>query len=73
MRTKEYWKRWAAAAAVRAVKTFTQSFIAMLPTTAATLGSVDWQMAASTAALAAVISLGTSFAGLPEVPVPEDR
>lgn len=69
MKDKEYWKRWAAAAAVRAVKTFAQAFIAAIPTTAVTLGSVDWRVTASTAAVAAIISIATSFAGLPEVPV----
>jgi len=69
MKDAAYWKKWAAAAGIRAVKTFAQAFIAALPTTAATLGSVNWTMAASTAALAAVISLMTSVAGLPEVPV----
>ena len=69
MKDAAYWKKWAAAAGVRAVKTFSQAFIAAIPTTAATLRSVDWKMTASTAALAAVISLVTSVAGLPEVPV----
>ena len=43
-----------------------QSAVAAIGTTA-TLGGVDWKLVASTAALAAVLSLLTSVAGLPEV------
>lgn len=63
----EYFVEWVKAAVIRALKTFAQALIAALPTTAATLGSVDWPMALSIAGLAAVLSLLTSIAGLPEV------
>ena len=62
--TKKWWK----AAAVRAVKTLAQTAVAMLPV-AATIAEVDWLTVAGTAALAAVASLLTSLAGLPEVKV----
>lgn len=63
---KEYWKKWAYAAGVRAVKTVCQAAIATIGTNAA-MGQVDWVLVASTAALAGVLSLLTSVAGLPEV------
>ena len=55
------------AAGIRAVRTFAQAFIAMIPTTAVLLTQIDWVMCLSGAALAAVLSLLTSVAGLPEV------
>lgn len=58
---------WARAAGVRAVKTAAQTAVAAIPTSAATIGMVDWPMVAGTAALAALVSLLTSIAGLPEV------
>lgn len=57
---------WLKAAGIRAVKTFAQSAVAMLPA-AATITAVDWGVVAGTAALAAVASLLTSLAGLPEL------
>lgn len=60
------WKKWAKAAAVRAVKTMAQTFVATIGT-AAVLGDVDWIMVASASALAGVLSVGTSVAGLPEL------
>lgn len=59
-------KEWLKAAGIRAVKTFAQSAAAMLPA-AAMITEVDWGVVAGTAALAAVASLLTSLAGLPEV------
>ncbi|WP_425423129.1 holin [Solobacterium moorei] len=31
------------------------------------MGAVDWKLVCSTSALAAILSIGTSLAGLPEV------
>lgn len=59
-------KEWLRAAGIRAVKTFAQSAVAMLPA-AATITAVDWKVVAGTAALAAVASILTSLTGLPEV------
>ena len=64
--TKTNWKLWFKAAAVRAVKTVAQTAVATIGTTAA-LSQVDWVLVASSAALAGVLSLLTSIAGLPEV------
>ena len=63
---KGKFKVWIKAAGIRALKTLAQSAVAAIGTTAA-LGDVDWKLVASTAALAAVLSLLTSVAGLPEV------
>ena len=43
-----------------------QTAVAMLPV-AATITTVDWQTVAGTAALAGVVSILTSLAGLPEL------
>lgn len=59
-------KKWIKAAAVRAVKTIAQTAIATIGTAVA-LGGVDWIMVASASALAGVLSILTSVAGLPEV------
>ena len=66
MKNKEYWINWAKAAGVRAVKTVAQTFVATIGT-AVVLDDVNWIMVLSASALAGVISLATSIAGLPEV------
>lgn len=71
MKNKEYWKNWAKAAGVRAVKTVAQTFVATIGT-AAVLQDVNWIMVLSASVLSGVISLATSVAGLPEVNVPEE-
>ena len=63
-----YWENWLRAAAVRAVKTVAQTAAATIGTAAA-MGEVDWLLTVSAAALAGVLSLLTSVAGLPEVDV----
>lgn len=60
------WKQWWKAAGVRALKTVAQTAVATVGT-AAILSEVDWLMVVSAAALAGVLSLLTSVAGLPEV------
>ena len=60
------WKNWIKAAGVRAIKTVAQAAVAAIGTSAF-MGDVNWVMVASTAALAGVLSLLTSIAGLPEV------
>ena len=59
-------KEWFKAAGIRAIKTIAQTSIATIGT-AAVLGDVNWVMVASAAALAGVLSLLTSVAGLPEI------
>lgn len=59
--------QWLKAAGVRAVKTAAQAALGIIPASALTIGGVDCLMVAGAAALAAVISLITSIAGIPEV------
>lgn len=61
-------KKWAIAASVRAIKTFAQTAVALIPA-AVTITQVDWKVVIGSAALAAVVSLLTSVAGIPEVTV----
>lgn len=57
---------WLKAAGVRAIKTVAQTAVATIGTSAL-LAQVDWIMVASASALAGLLSLLTSVAGLPEV------
>lgn len=59
------WKNWMKAAGVRAIKTVAQTAVATIGTSAM-LAQVDWIMVASASALAGLLSLLTSVAGLPE-------
>lgn len=59
-------KKWFMAAGVRATKTFFQTFVASVGT-ATVIGSVNWVAVLSASALAAILSLATSLAGLPEL------
>ena len=60
-------KEWIKSAGIRAIKTFAQTFVATIGTGAVCLGQVNWALVLSSAALAAILSLATSIAGLPEV------
>jgi len=62
----KYWKNWIKAAGIRAVKTVAQTAVATIGTSAA-MGDVNWIMVGSASALAGILSLLTSVAGLPEV------
>ncbi len=61
-----YWKNWLKAAGIRAVKTVAQTAVATIGTSAV-LGDVNWIIVASASALAGILSLLTSIAGIPEV------
>lgn len=64
-----FWK----AAAVRAVKTFAQAFLAVISTTTM-ISEVNWKLALDSAAFSALFSMLTSIAaGLPEVPDQKDE
>ena len=63
---KMNFKAWLKAAGIRALKTLAQTAVATIGT-CAVLSEVDWIMVASASALAAVLSLLTSVAGLPEI------
>ena len=66
------WKKWIVAALVRAVKTFAQTFAAMI-TVGAAFSEIDWLRALSVSGVAFVLSVLTSLAGLPEVPEAEKK
>lgn len=59
---KEWWK----AAGIRALKTVCQTAIATIGT-AALVTEVNWVAVASASALAGILSLLTSLAGIPEI------
>lgn len=63
---KDEIKQWAKCAGVRALKTAAQAAVAVIGASTA-LGGVDWSLAWSSAALAAIVSVLTSIAGIPEV------
>ena len=60
------WKRWIKAAGIRAIKTIAQTAVATIGTSAV-LGDVNWIAVASASALAGILSVLTSIAGLPEL------
>lgn len=63
---KTNFKQWAKAAGVRALKTAAQTAVATIGTTAM-FDEINWAVVGSTTLLAAVLSILTSIAGLPEV------
>ena len=63
---KANFKSWFKAAGIRALKTVAQTAIASL-STAAVLDEVNWIAVLSASALAGILSLLTSIAGLPEL------
>lgn len=66
------WRAWLRAAGIRALRTFAQSAVAMIPI-GVTIAEVNWQIVLGTAALAAVLSMLTSIAGLPELEDADSR
>lgn len=58
-------KLWLKSAAIRAFKTFAQTFAAFL-TVGAAISEINWKYAASVSAVAFICSILTSLAGLPE-------
>ncbi len=64
--TKEKIIVWLKYAGIRAAKTLAQTAIATIGTTAL-FNEVDWVVVGSASLLAAILSLLTSLAGIPEV------
>ena len=64
--TKETIIVWLKYAGIRAAKTLAQTAIATIGTTAL-FNEVDWVVVGSASLLAAILSLLTSLAGIPEV------
>ena len=63
---------WLKAAAIRALKTFAQT-AASLVTVGAVISEIEWSVVFSSAFVAALYSVLTSVAGLPEVPVEDSK
>lgn len=61
-----YWIDWFKAAGIRAIKTFAQSMLSMIAIGAA-MSEIEWKYVLSVAVVAAILSMLTSVAGLPEV------
>ena len=64
--TKEKVLRWLRAAGIRALKTAAQTAAASIGVSVL-MAEVNWVAVASTAALAAILSVLTSLGGLPEL------
>ena len=64
--TKANIKKWIKAAGVRAIKTVAQTAIATIGSSAI-ISEVNWIVVLSASALAGLLSLLTSVAGLPEL------
>lgn len=60
------WRKWAAAAGMRAVRTFAEAMLAYIGTGAMVLGDVNWLAALSAGGLGAVLAVLMALAGLPE-------
>lgn len=63
---KTRFKEWFKAAGIRAIRTVAQTAIATIGTAVA-MGDVDWLFVLSTSALAGILSMLMSIAGLPEL------
>lgn len=60
-------REWVKAALIRAIKTFAQAMVAQIGAGSIGIVQFDWLPALSVSAMAAVLSIFTSIAGLPEV------
>lgn len=66
------WKAWTKAAGIRAIKTFAQTMLGSIAVGAA-ISEIAWPHILSIATVAAILSLLTSIAGLPELGEKDDK
>lgn len=64
-------KKWFINAGIRALKTFAQTCLAMIPI-GIMISEVNWVVVLSTAGLSAILSILTSITGIPEVEAKEE-
>lgn len=64
---KEYIEKWGKAAAVRCLKTAAQTAVALIGGDMLSVFALDWPQIVGVSVTAAIVSLLTSVAGLPEV------
>ena len=69
---KIFTKEWLRASLIRAIRTIAQTAVAMIGTSLV-MQDVNWIAVASASALAGVLSILTSLAGLPEVEKGNER
>lgn len=67
IKMNEKMKNWLRAAGTRAIKTVSQTAVSMLSGNMLGIVDVDWLSVLSVSAMAGVVSLLTSVAGLPEL------
>ena len=60
-------KKWLIASLIRSIRTFAQTAVALIGTEMVGFTELDWLHIISVAGVAAVLSILTSVAGLPEV------
>lgn len=59
-------KKWFINAGIRAIKTFAQTAVSLIPAGAMITG-VDWKVILGTSLLSSIVSILTSLGGIPEV------
>lgn len=75
----EYWKKWAAAAAIRGIRTFAEGVLVYIGGDAVNVGKliiteINWGAALAAGAMGFVIAILLALKGLPEVkPEPEQE
>ena len=67
MKNKEYWKNWAVAAGMRALRTMAQTAIGAIGASAI-ISEINWVVVASSTCIAGLVSVLMSIQCLPEVP-----
>ena len=67
-----HFAKWMKAALIRAAKTAAQAVIVLTGTDAVNILTLDWKQIVGVAVGMAFVSILTSVAGLPEVPVEEE-